>query len=68
MLAPSVSLHSITVHKTVILPPLWSGGQRSGFDSQHYQISLEVVGLERGPLDLVSTIEEVFGRIVAASV
>jgi hypothetical protein len=46
-------------------PPLWSGGQsswlpiqRSGFDSRHYHIFWEVVGLERGPLRLVSTIEE----------
>jgi hypothetical protein len=29
-----------------------------GFDSQRYQIFWEVVGLERGPLSLVSTIEE----------
>jgi hypothetical protein len=29
-----------------------------GFDSRHYQILWEVVGLERGPLILVSTIEE----------
>jgi hypothetical protein len=46
-------------------PPLWSSGQSSwlqiqssGFDSQRYQIFREVVGLERGPLSLVSTIEE----------
>jgi hypothetical protein len=45
-------------------PPLWSSGQsswlqiqRSGFDSQRCQIFWEVVGLERGPLNLVSTIE-----------
>jgi hypothetical protein len=46
--------------------PLWSSGQsswlqRSGFDSQRYQISWEV-GLDRGPLSLVSTIEELLGR------
>jgi hypothetical protein len=29
-----------------------------GFDSRRYQISWEVVGLEQGPLRLVSTIEE----------
>jgi hypothetical protein len=29
-----------------------------GFDSQHYQIFWEVVGLERGPLSLVSITEE----------
>jgi hypothetical protein len=50
-------------------PPLWSSGhsswlqiQRSGFDSRHYQIFWEVVSLERGPLSLVSTIEELLGR------
>jgi hypothetical protein len=50
-------------------PPLWSSGQsswlqiqRSGFDSRRYQIFREVVGLERGPLSLVSTIEELLGR------
>jgi hypothetical protein len=36
--------------------------QRSGFDSRSYQIFSEVVGLERGPLSLVSTIEELLGR------
>jgi hypothetical protein len=30
----------------------------SGFDSRRYQIFREVVGLERGPLSLVSTTEE----------
>jgi hypothetical protein len=29
-----------------------------GFDSRHYQIFWEVVGLERGPLSLVSIIEK----------
>jgi hypothetical protein len=33
-----------------------------GFDSRRYQIFWEVVGLERGPLNLVSIIEELFGR------
>jgi hypothetical protein len=33
-----------------------------GFDSRHYQILWEVVGLEQGPLSLVSTIEELLGR------
>jgi hypothetical protein len=49
--------------------PLWPSGQsswlqneRSGFDSQHYQIFWEVVGLEQGALGLVSTIEELLGR------
>jgi hypothetical protein len=50
-------------------PPLWSSGQsswlriqRSGFDSRRYQIFWEVMGLERGPLSLMSTIEELLGR------
>jgi hypothetical protein len=44
-------------------PPLWYSGQsswlqiqRSGFDFRRYQIFSEVVGLERGPLSLVSAI------------
>jgi hypothetical protein len=50
-------------------PPLWSSTQcswlqiqRPGFDSRCYQIFWEVVGLERGPLSLVSTTEELLGR------
>jgi hypothetical protein len=50
-------------------PPLWSSGQsswlqirRPGFYSRHYQ--KKVVGLERGPLSLVSTIEELLDRKV----
>jgi hypothetical protein len=34
----------------------------SGFDSLLYYMSWEVVGLERGPLSLVSTIQELLGR------
>jgi hypothetical protein len=36
--------------------------QRSGFDSLRYQIFWEVLGLERGPLSLVSTTEELLER------
>jgi hypothetical protein len=50
-------------------PPLWSSGQSSwlqiqmsGFVSRRYQIFWEVVGLERRPLSLVSTIEELIER------
>jgi hypothetical protein len=50
-------------------PPLRSSGQsswlqiqRPGFDSRRYQIFLVVVGMERGPLSLVSTTEELLGR------
>jgi hypothetical protein len=47
--------------------PLWSSSQsswlqRSWFDSRRYQNFWEVVGLERGPLSLVSTIEGLLGR------
>jgi hypothetical protein len=52
----------------MLITPLWSSGQspwlqmqRSGFDSWHYQIFWEVVGLERGPFSLVSTIEVLLG-------
>jgi hypothetical protein len=55
-------------------PPLWSSGQsswlqiqRSGLDSRRYQIFWEVVGLERGPLSLLSTIEELLERKGARS-
>jgi hypothetical protein len=55
-------------------PPLWSSGQsswlqihRSGFDSRRYQIFWEVVGLERGPLSLVSTIKELLERKSSSS-
>jgi hypothetical protein len=51
-----------------VLPPLWSRGQSSwlqiqssGFDSRRYLILWEV-GLERDPLSLVSTIEELNER------
>jgi hypothetical protein len=40
----------------------WPQIQRSGFDSRRYQIFLEVVGLERGPLSLVITIKELLER------
>jgi hypothetical protein len=50
------------------LLPLWSSGlsswlqiQRSGFDLRRYQIFRKVVVLERGPLSLVSTTEELLG-------
>jgi hypothetical protein len=35
---------------------------RSRFDSRHYQIFWEVLGLDRGPLSLVSTTEELLER------
>jgi hypothetical protein len=55
-------------------PPLWSSGQsswlqirRSGFDFQHYQIFWEVVSLERSPLSLVSTTEQLLQRNCSSS-
>jgi hypothetical protein len=70
-------------HTVCERPPLWSCGQsswlqirRPGFDSRHYQIFQEkkkkrrktVVGLEQGPLSLVSTTEELLDRKVVAPV
>jgi hypothetical protein len=50
-------------------PPLWSSGQSSwlqiqryGFNSRSYRIFWEVVGLQRGPLSLMSTIQELRER------
>jgi hypothetical protein len=55
-------------------PYLWSGGQslwlqiqRCGFDFRLCQTFWEVVGPERGPLSLVSTIEELLGRKISGS-
>jgi hypothetical protein len=45
----------------------WLQIQRSGFDSRHYQIFWEVVGLERGPLSLLSTTEELLERKSSSS-
>jgi hypothetical protein len=63
----SVNCYLFTVYSYG--PSLWSSGQsswlqiqRPGFDSHPYQIFWEVVGLERGPLSLVTTIEELLER------
>jgi hypothetical protein len=55
-------------------PPLWCSGEsswlqirRNGFDSRHYE-KKKVVGLERGPLILVSTSEALLDRKVVAPV
>jgi hypothetical protein len=40
----------------------WLQIQRFGFYPRRYQIFWEVVGLERGPLSLVSKIEELLGK------
>jgi hypothetical protein len=53
-------------------PPLWSSAQTSwlqihlsAFDSLRYQIFWKVVGLERGPLSLVSTTVQLLGRKIS---
>jgi hypothetical protein len=46
----------------------WLQIQRYGFDSRRYQIFCEVVGLERDPLNFVSTIEELLERKNSGSV
>jgi hypothetical protein len=52
----------------LVVKSSWLQIQRSGFDSQPYQIFWKVVGLERGPLSLVSKIEELLKKKVAAPV
>jgi hypothetical protein len=70
--------HQLSIHATslvfVITKPLWYSGQsswlqiqRSWFDSRRYHIFWDVVGLERGPLSLVSTIAELLGRKTSSS-
>jgi hypothetical protein len=66
--------HVFVLKVFLVRPPLWSSGQsswlqirRPGFDSRHYK-KKKVVVLERGPLSLVSTTEELLDRKVAATV
>jgi hypothetical protein len=47
--------------------PVYGHIRRPGFDFRHYK-KKKVVGLERGPLSLVSTTEELLDRKVAAPV
>jgi hypothetical protein len=61
--------HGVFFYVEESKPPLWSSGQsswlhiqRSGYDYWHYQIFLDVAGLERGPLSLVNTTEELLER------
>jgi hypothetical protein len=61
------ALNFFCVFESKLRPPLWSSGswlqiQWSGFHSRRYQIFWEVVNLERGPLSLVCTIEELLER------
>jgi hypothetical protein len=53
----------------IFRPPLWPSGrsswlhiQRSEFDSCRYQIFRELLALERGPLSVMSTTEELLER------
>jgi hypothetical protein len=46
----------------------WLQIQRFGFDFRRYQIFWKVEGLERGPLSLVSTIQDYFKWKIAAPV
>jgi hypothetical protein len=62
----NLQIYSYT--RIIITAALWSSAQsswlqihRSGVDFRRYQIFWEVVGLERGPLSLVSTAEELLG-------
>jgi hypothetical protein len=64
----------LKLHYVQFWQPLLSSGQsswlqiqRPGFNSRRYQIFWEVVGLERGPLSLVSTIEVVLERKCSGS-
>jgi hypothetical protein len=61
-------LNALNIAYWICRSPLWSSSQnsclqiqRSGFDSRRYHI-FSVVGLERGPLSLVSTIEKLLER------
>jgi hypothetical protein len=52
----------------LLIPPLWSSGQSSWLEIRKSRVRFpgttkkKVVGLERGPLSLVSTTEELLGR------
>jgi hypothetical protein len=49
----------------LVVKSSWLRIQRSGFYFRRYQIFREAMGLERGPLTLVSTIEELLGRKIS---
>jgi hypothetical protein len=61
-----MSYHSQNRYIVVRVPGY--GFRGPGFISWRYQIFLEVVGLERGPLSLVRITEELLERKVAAPV
>jgi hypothetical protein len=63
-----MTVNKICCEKCRWWSPLWSGGQSSWLQIQRSQVwfpalaDWEVVGLERCPLSLMSTIEELLGR------
>jgi hypothetical protein len=57
----------MTASVCLVVRVSWLQIQRSGFDSWRYQIFWKVVGLERGPFCLMSTIEKLFGRKSSSS-
>jgi hypothetical protein len=61
---PCTGQVSLRVHSLcgLVVKSSWLQIQRSGFDSRSYQIFWKVVDLERGPLSLVSAIQEPLGR------
>jgi hypothetical protein len=68
---PNILLITQIIYKSIVFvrPPLWSNGQRSWLqikrswsNSRRYQSLREVVGLERGPLSVVSTTEDLLER------
>jgi hypothetical protein len=72
-----ISTVSLIIFTSIVFirPPPWSSGQsswlqiqRSGFDSRRYHTFWRVESLKRGPLNLVSTIEELLERKSSGSV
>jgi hypothetical protein len=60
--APKFVVTFFRIQWCVLCQSSWLQIQSSELDSRRYQIFWEVVRLERGPLSLVSTIEELLGR------
>jgi hypothetical protein len=66
------TLSDDVMSKIFSIPPLWSSGQSSWLQIRMSRVRFptlqkEIVGLERGPLSLVSTTEELLGRISSGS-
>jgi hypothetical protein len=61
-------MHAFAKLSEGLRPPLWSSGQSSWLQIRRFRVRFpgttrkKVVGLERGPLRLVSTTEELLGR------